>query len=162
MKPIKGSLLPNTISIYNKYKDPATGKTAFYRTFLQCTRFVSKKSGIIASTVGATKIYDIVVLLDHGLTIKGQKYSTQGYTLDESGARIEKPYVEPAVWKTLADKDSAWTIQEADYVLRGECPVIIPPGKEADITALLPNIVKEIVPEFDKDGSVHHFEIRLT
>ena len=161
MKPVKRTLLPDTITIYNKFKDPNTGKNVTFRTFLRFTRFMSQKSGIIASTLGATRIYDTVILLDHGLTMKGQKYSTEGYTLDGSGKRLKKPYVEPSAWKAAANKDAVWTIQEADYVLRGECPVTIPPGKEADITNLLPFLVKEIVPEYDKDGSIHHFEVRL-
>ena len=161
MNPVKRTLLPNTITIYNRFRDPNTGKMETYRTFLRYTRFMSQKSAIIVSTIGATKIYDTVLLLDHGLTIKGQKYSTEAYTLDASGKRVKKTYVEPRVWQAVADKTPLWTIQESDYVLREECPVTIPPGKESDITNLNPFLVKEIVPEYDKDGSIHHFEIRL-
>lgn len=137
-------------------------RSQFWQKFLPCNflrhvRLLSVKSSFGVNTVGINKVYRTSLLLDHGLTIKGRKYSTEAYIRDDAGQKQPKAYLDASEWLVLADKSQNWTIQEGDYLLEGE----IVAETETEIVALRHYKVQELAPIFDKDGSIHHFEVQL-
>lgn len=162
MQPIRRSLLPNTVTIYNKFRDPDTGKNAFYRTFLRYVRIMENVTkAVVDGTTTVTWANDTVLLLDHGLTVRGVKYSTEAYTRDENGRKIAKRYLAPREWAVAEDKSGFWTLERENYVIEGECAVTIPPQLEKDLTALNPWKVTALAPAIQKDGSIHSWEVQL-
>lgn len=165
MRPIKRSLLVNTVTIYNRYRDPDTGTVAFFRTFLKYTRFMTSQAVVAADTtlggagMGATKTFALTLLVD--------PVSTVGYERDEPGRSVSKTYADERVWQAATDKSRLWTLQGQDYVVEGECPVIVPPQSEADLTALRHYKLQAIAPQFDKRArpgradNIHHWECSL-
>lgn len=162
MRPVKRSLLPNTVTIYNDFKDPDTGKSAFYKTFLHYVRIMDNVTkAVVDGTTTVTWANDTVLLLDHGLTLKGVKYSTEAYARDENGRKTPKRYLPPREWAAATDKSGFWTIERESYVIEGECAVTIPPQLEKDLAALKPWKVSAIAPAIQKDGSIHSWEVQL-
>lgn len=162
MQPVRRNLLPNTVTIYNRYKDPDTGKNAFYKTFLRYVRIMENVTkAVVNGTTGVTWANDTVLLLDTGLVIRGIKYSTEAYTRDDSGRKVVKRYLAPKEWSAAVDKSSYWTLERENYVIEGECAVTIPPQLEKDLTALNPWKVNVIAPALQRDGSIHSWEVQL-
>ena len=155
MKPIKRSLLPNTCTIYNVWKDPATGKMGHFRSFLRYTRLMDKASTVNVAGIGWTRVVTQFWLVD--------PVSSVAYAYDESGNKQKKAYVDYLAWEALSpgEKAAHWTLREGDYLMPGECAVVIPPAKLTDLTALKPRKINAIETILDKPGAIHHWEVTL-
>ncbi len=153
MKPIKRGLLPNTVTLYNAFNDPDTGKTDYFRTYLQFTRIMTEKNGLVSSTnEGATRELLTELWVD--------PVSSIAYDVI-SGVQIQKRYADPYAWEQLTDKIPRWTIREGDFVVKGVCAVTVPPGTAEDITDLPYYTVRTVILALDKPGNVHHWEVQL-
>lgn len=162
MQPIRRSLLPNTVTIYNNFTDMDTGKSAIYKTFLRYVRIMENVTKAVNDgTTSVTWANDTVLLLDHGLTVRGVKYSTEAYTRDENGRKITKRYLAPREWSAAEDKSGFWTLERESYVIEGECGVTIPPQLKKDLADLNPWKVTALAPAIQKDGSIHSWEVQL-
>jgi hypothetical protein len=187
MKPISRKWLPQTITLFNLFKDPETGEPAYFRTFLDGVSEECCKTSLAMSLQGAKKAYQSMVYID--------PVSTLGYTRDGSGRKIAKKYLSARKWQELGTDENAdfwtlatagfwtlepasfwtpekagfWTLNEKDWLLFRagekvtEGPDIVGSGlkEQAFREKYGVRVISEIPPAIDKDGSVHHWEIRL-
>lgn len=156
MNPIPQRLMPNTVTIYNVHKDEKTGKNAYFRTFLEFVRIMAKKSAVQVAAVGWSRVVTMELWIDPVTSI--------AFVRDEDGNQITKVYADAAQWSKLSDaeKQAHWTLQEGDYVVTdGECEITIPPNTITELNAERPRKLQGIAPVFDRDGSIHHWEVEL-
>ena len=159
--PISRAYLPQTVTLFNVYKDPETGTVEYHRTILEAVRVDQARVSLREALRGAAKLRRISVLLD--------RCATQGYNLNETGRRVSKSYRPWRVWSVLPaeEKARAWTLNVGDLMAAaiGEkttvCPEFEPAREqefklEHDLRAVI-----DIAPNIDKDGSVHSWEVGL-
>ena len=156
MKPINRKWLQAVITLYNAYKDPDTGNTSHYHTFLRYVRIDQKKKGLIIANQGGTATFYSMIYID--------PKSSHGYFYDDLGVKNGKKYLAAQEWQNLPEnqKHLYWTLQVKDMVVEGECPGrLIEPAEDSFKDTFKPWIISEIPPSIAKDGSVHHWEVIL-
>lgn len=159
MKPISLKWLPQTITLFNLWKDPETGQISRYRTFLDGVRVDSRKTSLAASVRGQKAEYQVVVFVD--------PVSTQG--LDGDLAR--KIFAHHHIWVNMADEEKrqAWTLNVGDWLIfeLGQKTTKAPDIKGSGLTEQQfrqeygVRVISALPPTIDKDGSVHHWEAIL-
>lgn len=139
----------NTVTIYNKFKDPNTGKNSFYRVVLKHVRIMSGKSDVVVGEGGPTRHLMLELWIDPETSKAGT-------------VKAGKAYRKLPVWAAEPDKSDLWTLQEQDYVVDEACDWDLTPANEEDfIEKYGPYKLSSIVPIFDKPGNVHHWECGL-
>ena len=154
MRPIKPGLMPHTVTLYNVFKSPITGKLSFFRTFLRRTRIMHSSSAVNVESLGWTRVVTAGLLVD--------PKTTQAYRHGTKGVKIQKKFLDVPEWNALDDvkKEQFWTLREGDYVVTsGECQLV--PVNAAEFKAVDARQIHSIKPVINKDGSLHHWELSL-
>ena len=161
MNPIRASLLVNTVTLFNVFKDPDTGAVTYYRSFLEAVRVSQPKLSLAESLRGTGKTTQISVLMD--------RRGTQAFIRNEAGAQVIKTYFDWRDWVKLPDAEKAltWTLNVGSLMAAviGQIETICPEFDTTDeqnfkIEHDLRNIVN-IKPNIDKDGSIHSWVVGL-
>ena len=153
--------LPQTVTIYNVFKDPDTGAVAYYRTILEAVRVGQAKTSLREAVRGVTKLSRVSILMD--------RRTTQGYVLNEAGRRVKKPYLPWQVWagRPAEEKAQAWTLNVNDLMAAvvGQKVTIVPefePEREHEFKIQHGlSLIIDIHPTVDEDGSVHSWSVGL-
>lgn len=163
MKPISRKSLPQTITLFNLFKDPGTGQLAYYRTFLEGVRVDSCKTTLAASIRGVKKEYQSMVFID--------PISTKGYDRRQDGGMAAKHFEIRQDWLKLTPQGRAdtWTLNEGDWLVFNlgekitECPNIGDLGltEQQFRQEYGVRVISALPPTIDKDGSIHHWEAVL-
>ena len=162
MKPIAARLLPQTVTLYNLFKDPDSGATSRRRTVLERVRIATFKNTTMFGETGPRTRFSLGALIDPVTTV--------AWAMSGGAKTAKKTYSPPSEWRRLDPeaKDGRWTLAGLDWLCAvvGARETIGPDfGADDDDQAFrLANDVKvitEVVPTIDKDGSVHHWEVFL-
>ena len=155
MAHINPNKLVDTITIYNVWKDPNTGKSGYWRSFVQQVRLMDKASTVNVASIGWTRVVTQEMLVDAQNSI--------AYSADENDNQVTKVYAEPSEWAAMStdQKQAFWTMQEGDYVVPGECEIIIPPDAVTKLTALRPRKIGSVNMVRQKGGDTNHWEVSL-
>lgn len=89
----------DTVTVYNKYEDKASGRESWYPTVLNGVRLTIKKGANITET--------------------GLK-SADGVCLSINTEALEKPYILPKEWERLSEKSETFTLKEGDFFVYGD------------------------------------------
>lgn len=153
--------LPQTITLFNPFRNIETGKISYYRTILESVRVDKSKTSLRESLKGETRLYRPIIWLD--------KRTTKGRQLTYE-TKINKAYMPWSDWKEEPEKDLYWTLyQQHLFALpdNGQKETIAPdfvPDEDnwqdfVERYTLRP--IVEIAPTIDDDGSIHHWIISL-
>ena len=156
MKPIKRSLLPNTVTLYNCYRDPDSGVVEYFDTKFQYTRIMNVSKTVHSGTTGWTRILQLELWID--------PFSSFAYATDSQGNKIKKIYAKPAAWEAMNNQDKArhWTLQPLDLIVEGQIDFILTADNQDQFMQQhRPNAIESIIPVLDKPGNVHHWEVNL-
>lgn len=157
MRPINHTFMAHTVTLYNVFRDPDTGRNALYRTVLERTRFMTAKSRVIAAETGPKRVLLAELWID--------PVTTRAFTRGENGAAAAKSWLEPSAWRAGtdgADRARFWTLQEEDYIVNGETGLVPATADENALVASRRALkLSAIVPVMGRSGNVHHWECML-
>ena len=158
MKPIDPRWLPQTVTLYNLFIDPADGTRQHFRTVLEGVRVQECRVTLASSTQGFERKSSITVIID--------RRSTAG-----QGETQAKQYVPPHEWKARPrpEREQCWTLAEGDLmaVEAGARQTLAPerdPETETESRFVQTNRLKTITAlkaVVDWDGSIHHWEAEV-
>jgi hypothetical protein len=161
MRPISATKLPNTVTVYNLFKEDE-GNTLYFKTIVERVRVSMFKNHVSMNTMGPTARFSVSVLIDPNTSL--------GYVYDQTtNERIDKRYMEAAYWRALPtadDKAKYWTLNPLDWMfaLVGE-QSSIGPYYNGDIREAVfrdnnrVKVINEVTPVIDKDGAIHHWKV---
>ncbi len=129
-------MFPHTVTVYNKYKEGTAEKwqrTVLRGVFWNAIKGATMRRTGVASADGLQLIIPFSVL----------------------AGRAYKP---PKAWAALEDKDSCWTLQSGDVVVRGEIAREVVKSS-SELMALDDVLTITSVDTKDFGGSLAHWEV---
>lgn len=155
--------LPQTVTLFNVFRDPESGAVRYYRTILEWVRVDEVKTSLRENLKGATRLHKPVVWID--------RRTTRGHQLME-GIRIAKPFKPWSEWQALpdAEKDGYWTLYQQHMLAlpdNGQKVTLVPDFDPQNdnwqdfVEKYSLRQISDIEPTVDEDGSIHSWEVTL-
>ncbi len=163
-EPMTKQDLPQTVTLFSPLKSPTSGKMVYYRTIIENVRVDEAAVSMAMKISGAVKSHQTVVWID--------RRTTKGYSLGDAGQRVNKAYLPGNEWLAADDETraGAWTLSVKHYFAlpnNGQKKSIAPEFDPAlgDWQAFVDRnnlqVIDDIRPTIDEDGSIHSWEVAL-
>ncbi len=163
-EPMTKQDLPQTVTLFSPLKSPTTGKMIYHRTVIENVRVDEAATSMTVRISGPVKSHQTVVWID--------RRTTKGYAFDDNGQRAKKSYLPGNEWLAAGDETRAgtWTLNVKHYFAlpnNGQKKTIAPAFDPAlgDWQAFVDRnnlqVIDDIRPTIDEDGSIHSWEVAL-